>query len=109
MPDAEDDVLTAIYEPLDAALAVYGHIHRPYARTLTRLTVANSGSAGMPWDGDPRASYLLIEDGHPRLMRVEYDVEREAALLLDSGYPDAPRLVEMRRRGVFLRPGAASA
>ena len=109
MPDAEDDVLSAIYEPLDAATAVYGHIHRPYARTLTRLTVANSGSAGMPWDGDPRASYLLIEDGHPRLMRVEYDVEREAALLLDSGYPDAPRLVEMRRRGVFLRPGAMSA
>lgn len=109
MPDAEDDELSAIYEPLDAATAVYGHIHRPYTRTLTRLTVANSGSVGMPWDGDPRASYLLIEDGHPRLMRVEYDVEREATLLLDSGYPDAPRLVEMRRRGVFLKPGAASA
>lgn len=109
MPDAEDDELSAIYAPLDAATAVYGHIHRPYTRTLTRLTVANSGSVGMPWDGDPRASYLLIEDGHPRLMRVEYDVEREAALLLDCGYPDAPRLVEMRRRGVFLRPGATSA
>jgi putative phosphoesterase len=108
-PDAEDDELSAVYEPLDAATAVYGHIHRPYTRTLTRLTVANSGSVGMPWDGDPRASYLLIEDGHPRLMRVEYDVEREAALLLDSGYPDAPRLVEMRRRGVFLRPDTVSA
>jgi putative phosphoesterase len=108
MPDAEDDELSATYEPLDAATAVYGHIHRPYTRTLTRLTVANSGSVGMPWDGDPRASYLLIQDGHPRLMRVEYDVEREAALLLDSGYPDASRLVEMRRRGVFLRPAAAS-
>jgi putative phosphoesterase len=109
MSDAEDDELSATYEPLDAATAVYGHIHRPYARTMTRLTVANSGSAGMPWDGDPRASYLLIEDGQPRLMRVEYDVEREAALLLVSGYPDAPRLVEMRRRGVFLKPGATSA
>ena len=59
----------------------------------------------MPWDGDPRASYLLIEDGRPQLVRVEYDVEREAALLLGSGYPDAPRLVEMRRRGVFVKPG----
>ena len=106
MPDAPDNELSAIYEPLDAATAVYGHIHRPYTRTLTRLTVANSGSVGMPWDGDPRASYLLIDDGHPCLVRVEYDVEREVALLLDSGYPDAPRLVEMRRRGVFVRPGA---
>jgi predicted phosphodiesterase len=109
MPDAEDDELSRTYEPLDAATAVYGHIHRPFTRTLTRLTVANSGSVGMPWDGDPRASYLLIENGRPDFVRVEYDVEREAALLLHSGYPDAPRLVEMRRRGVFLRPGATTA
>lgn len=104
MPDAEDDELLAVYEPLDAAVAAYGHIHRPYARALGRLTVANSGSVGMPWDGDPRACYLLVEDGRPHLVRVEYDIEREAAVLLASGYPDAPRLVEMRRRGVFVKP-----
>jgi hypothetical protein len=39
-------------------------------------------------------------------VRVEYDVEREAALLLGSSYPDASRLVEMRRRGAFLKPAA---
>ena len=104
---ARDDELAAIYASLDAATAAYGHIHRPYTRTLTRMTVANSGSVGMPWDGDPRASYVLMEDGRANLVRVEYDVEREAALLLGSGYPDAPRLVEMRRRGVFVKPGAA--
>ena len=108
MPDAEDDQLLAVYQPLDAATAVYGHIHRPYTRTLTRLTVANSGSVGMPWDGDARAGYLLVEDGRPRPVRVEYDVEREAALLLRSGYPDASRLAEMRRRGVFVQPGVAA-
>jgi putative phosphoesterase len=107
LPDAEDDELSAVYQPLDATTAVYGHIHRPYTRALAGLTVANSGSVGIPWDGDPRACYLLIEDGRAQLMRVEYDVEREAALLLGSAYPDAPRLVEMRRRGVFVRPGTA--
>jgi len=107
LPDAEDDELSAVYAPLDAATAVYGHIHRPYTRALTHLTIANSGSVGMPWDGDPRACYLLMEDGRPELVRVEYDVEREAALLLGSCYPDAPRLIEMRRRGVFVKPGAA--
>jgi predicted phosphodiesterase len=107
LPDAQDGELSAVYEPLDAATAVYGHIHRPYTRALTRLTVANSGSVGMPWDGDPRACYLLIEDGRPQPIRVEYDLEREAALLLGSGYPDAPRLIEMRRRGVFVKPGTA--
>jgi putative phosphoesterase len=106
LPDAEDEELSATYAPLGAATAIYGHIHRPYTRTLAQMTVANSGSVGMPWDGDPRASYLLLEDGQPQLVRVAYDVEREARLLLSSGYPDAGRLVEMRRRGAFLRPGA---
>lgn len=105
LPDAEDEELSAVYRPLNAATAVYGHIHRPYTRALGQLTIANSGSVGMPWDGDPRASYLLIEDGHLHVVRVRYDVEREAALLLASDYPDAPRLAEMRRRGVFIKPG----
>lgn len=104
MPDAADEELSSVYQPLGAATAVYGHIHRPYTRALAELTVANCGSVGMPWDGDPRASYLLIEDGRPRLERVEYDVEREVAMMLGSGYPDAPRLAEMRRRAVFLAP-----
>ena len=107
-PDAEDAQLSAVYEPLDAATAVYGHIHRPYTRSAgAGLTVANSGSVGMPWDGDARASYLLVEDDRPRVIRVEYDVEREAALLLSSGYPDARRLADMRRLGAFLKPGVA--
>ena len=59
----------------------------------------------MPFDSDPRAGYLLIEDGRPELVRVAYDLEREAAMLAASGYPDAPRLTEMRRRGEFLKPG----
>jgi len=109
MPDADEQELSSVYGPLGASTAVYGHIHRPYARTLTAMTVANSGSVGMPWDGDPRASYLLLDEGRPELVRVEYDVEREAATLMRSGYPDASRLAEMRRQGAFLRPGAPSA
>jgi len=109
MPGAEDDELAAVYGPLHAGAAVYGHIHRPYIRKLPVLIVANSGSVGMPWDGDPRASYLLVEDGRPQVVRVDYDVEREAALLLGSGYPDALRLADMRRRGTFIRPGASRA
>ncbi len=104
LPEADDEEIAAVYEPLGVATAVYGHIHLPYTRGLGALTVANSGSVGMPWDGDPRASYLIVEDGRPRLQRVEYDVEREAAVLLGGGYPDAQRLAAMRRGGVFIQP-----
>jgi hypothetical protein len=105
MPDAGDGELAATYGSCNAARVVYGHIHRPYVRDAGTVTVANSGSVGLPWDSDPRAGYLMVEDGRPRVVRVEYDVEREADLLLRSSYPDAARLAEMRRQGRFLRPG----
>lgn len=106
MPDAADEELASTYAPLEAESVVYGHIHRPYVREpAPQLTVANTGSVGMPWDGDPRAAYLLIEDGRERTIRVAYDVEREAEQLARSGYPDAPRLTEMLRRGKFIAPG----
>jgi putative phosphoesterase len=105
MPDADDAELSATYGPCHAQRVVYGHIHRPYARTVPELAVANAGSVGLPWDGDPRASYLLVDDGKTAVVRVEYDVEHEAEVLRRSRYPDAARLAEMRRQGRFLRPG----
>jgi len=98
MPDADDEKLRGTYGDLGARVVSYGHIHRPFVRRLGEtLVVCNSGSVGIPWDGDPRAAYLLIEDGRPQVVRVEYDVEREAALLASSGHPDAERLAGMRR------------
>jgi putative phosphoesterase len=100
-PDAEDSVLAATYDSCAAKRVVYGHIHRPYVRQVGALTVANSGSVGSPFDGDPRASYLLVDD-EMEVIRVEYDIEREVSLLLNSGYPDVRRLAETRRRGQFI-------
>jgi hypothetical protein len=105
MPDAGDEELVATYGDRGAGHVVYGHIHRPYVRDAGALSVANSGSVGLPWDGDPRAAYLLTDGERTRVVRVDYDVEREAELLRRSGHPDAERLAEMRRRGRFLPPG----
>jgi putative phosphoesterase len=105
LPDAEDSALVATYEPCEAETVVYGHIHRPYVRTVGALTVANSGSVGSPFDGNPGASYLLVDGGEVQIIRVEYNIEREVSLLLRSGYPDARRLAETRRSGRFIPVG----
>jgi predicted phosphodiesterase len=104
MPDATDAELSDVYGDCGAAKIAYGHIHRPFVRPLGALMVMNCGSVGLPWDGDPRASYLLIDEGEPSVIRVAYDLEREAAALERSGYPDARRLTEMRRLGRYLPP-----
>jgi putative phosphoesterase len=98
-PKAEDSELVATYGSCQAKTVVYGHIHRPYVRRIGALTVANSGSVGWPFDGDPRASYLLIDRNEARVVRVDYDIELEVSLLLGSGYPDTERLAGMRRSG----------
>ena len=104
MPDCEEQQLVATYGDFGSALVVYGHIHRPYVRRVAGFVVANSGSVGMPYDGDPRASYLLIENGNVTIRRVEYDVEVEIKQLLSSGYPHAAWLANVRRRGKYAPP-----
>jgi putative phosphoesterase len=105
LPDAEDSELVETYGACPAEQVVYGHIHQPYVRRVDALTVANSGSVGSPFDGDPRASYLLVDRKDVEVVRVEYDIEREVSLLIGSGYPDAHRLAETRRTGRFIPVG----
>jgi len=104
MHNAEDSELESTYGPLNAPIVVYCHIHRPFVRKVGAMTVCNSGSVGMPYDGDPRSSYLLITDGDPAIHRVEYDVEKEARRLLASEYPQKEWLAEMRRGGSYVPP-----
>jgi putative phosphoesterase len=101
--DAPDDELGLVYREL-GAVVVYGHIHRPFVRKLSDSTIANSGSVGMPYDGDSRASYLLVDDGEPRVVRVPYDIEAECSDLVTSGYPEAEWLAEIRRRARYIPP-----
>ena len=104
MPDADDAELAATYAADAVDAAVYGHIHRPFVRAIDRLTVANSGSAGLPWDGDWRPSYLLLEGAVATVRRVEYDLGRARRDLLQSGFPLASWLETVQRQGRFTRP-----
>jgi diadenosine tetraphosphatase ApaH/serine/threonine PP2A family protein phosphatase len=68
------------------------------------MTICNSGSVGSPYDGDPRSSYLLIDNGKPAIRRVAYDVEKEVERLLASDYPHKEWFAEIRRRGSYVPP-----
>src|SRR4029077_7536547 len=104
MDTADDAELESTYKCLNAAIVVYCHIHRPFIRKIGSMTVCNAGSVGSPYDGDPRASYLLITDGKPAIRRVEYDVEKEIGRLLASDYPYREWIAEMRRKGSYVPP-----
>ena len=104
MPNASDDELQSTYASLGARIVVYGHIHRSYVRRLQGMTVANSGSVSQSYDGDTRASYLVIDGESIVIRRVEYDVENEAEDVLRSGLPHAEWLVRILRAGQYVPP-----
>lgn len=84
--------------------AIYGHIHTPFVRRCGGMTVANSGSVGLPYDGDTRASYLVVDGPNVSIQRVEYDIDAECTFLLQSGLPHAAWVAELLRGGRYTPP-----
>ena len=87
--EASDADLESSYSPLISDVIVYGHIHTPYIRSIGGRIVANSGSVGLPYDGDRRASYLLLDDAKPSIRRVEYALDQELQALACCSLPHA--------------------
>ncbi|MGC2697544.1 MAG: metallophosphoesterase family protein [Candidatus Angelobacter sp.] len=104
MHSANDPEFEKTYKPLNAEIVVYCHIHLPFIRNAGSMTICNAGSVGSPYDGDPRSSYLLIDDGKPSIRRVEYDIAKEVGRLLASDYPHKEWIAEMRRKGSYVPP-----
>lgn len=63
----------AEFAVLERPLVVYGHTHKPYVKQVGGMTVVNSGSVGLPYDGDPRASYAVIDESEASIRRVVFE------------------------------------
>ena len=94
--NATDIELEEIYWPLGKPIIVFGHTHHPFVRKTARIeSVINTGSVGLPYDADARASYLLLDEKEPQIRRVEYDVEKELTALSQCGLPGAEWTAKM--------------
>jgi predicted phosphodiesterase len=84
-PAPEDDVLLA---GVPERRILLGHTHLQFRRDHGEYEIVNPGSVGMPFDGDHRAAYALIDsDGALELRRVAYDHASVAARLREIGEP----------------------
>lgn len=77
---------------------VVGHTHVPMLVEIEGRKIINPGGVGQPRDGDPRASYAMLDTkkGEIEFKRVEYEVEEAARKILKAGLPQflAYRLYE---------------
>jgi putative phosphoesterase len=91
---------------VEANVVCVGHTHHPYVLEVGDKLVINPGSVGQPRDGDPRASYAIIEDHRVELKRIEYPIEDTVRTVQESKLPEAAKelLVEVFRTGSMPRP-----
>ncbi len=87
--------IEALFDLIEGACFV-GHTHRPGVINADyeflhpadigdvwphpgERAIVNVGSVGQPRDGDPRACYVVVEDGAVRYVRVPYDIDKTVA------------------------------
>ncbi len=98
---ADSDFWARRIEHIDADVICVGHTHFPYVLPVGNKVVINPGSVGQPRDGDPRASYAILEVKEARvdLRRKEYPVEDTVRVIQESSLaePDKQMLIEAFR------------
>jgi diadenosine tetraphosphatase ApaH/serine/threonine PP2A family protein phosphatase len=84
MPEAADEDSELLGGIRERRL-VFGHTHLQFRRPgPSGVELVNPGSVGLPFDGDRRAAYALMDDdGQLDQRRVEYDVGSAIAALAE--------------------------
>ncbi|HEY8497629.1 MAG TPA: metallophosphoesterase family protein [Limnochordales bacterium] len=101
---SEPEAVVRLFRGAGAALVVHGHDHLPSVTRAPEVWVVGTGSVGLPFDGDPRACYVLVTatpDGFAvEHRRVAYDVEAAAREALQGAMPGAARWAAAVRQGL---------
>jgi len=76
----------------DSDVLVFGHTHQPWVHEYGGVLFVNCGSVGKPKDGDPRASFALLEldevgEIGASIERVAYDADAVAREVAAVGLP----------------------
>jgi predicted phosphodiesterase len=82
-----DDHVRSLFAGVDATLAVCGHTHMQFDRTVGGLRLVNAGSVGMPY-GAPGAYWLLLGPD-VQLRHTMYDLQVAADRLRATQFPGA--------------------
>jgi len=89
MPWATNEELLEQRLTSGTTVSAFGHCHRAFVRHVDDLTVINTGSVGLPFDGDRRASYVIVEvtgaNVSVEVLRVDYDPEPAIKAARDIG------------------------
>jgi putative phosphoesterase len=91
----------------DARIIACGHTHLPEVRDLGWRVIVNSGSAGYVFDGDPTASWALIEieadEVRAEIQRAAFDAMAVSSAISARGLPGDVYRAATVRTGKLVR------
>lgn len=100
-PGSPESRLRTLAKESPCRAHILGHTHTPFHTVMDGVHFINPGSAGRPFDGDPRSSFavLTVSAGNITVehFRIPYPVEEVVAGLAEHGLSD--RYAEMYRTG----------
>ena len=107
--DPTSDAWAQEVREIGPEVLLVGHSHVQFRHHVAGRTIVSPGSVGQPRHGDPRAAYMVIEDGTFSFCRVAYGVERTVTALEHSGIEPAAAaaLTQLLRTGqpsLFMTP-----
>jgi putative phosphoesterase len=107
-PTLDPTVVVERVTRTDARLICCGHTHLPDVRDLGWKVVVNDGSAGYVFDGNPTASWALVDLGPggtiaAEIKRAEFDVMAVANELTARGLPGDVYRAATVRTGKLVR------
>jgi len=89
-PGTPEFILRSMLDESGGSVLLLGHTHVPFSHRLGPKLIANPGSIGQPRDGDPEASYAILEPSAEtkfQIRRVSYDIDAAASKIAARGLP----------------------
>lgn len=90
-PTTPKERLTQLAAKVKEDVVLCGHTHQYFSRKIAGKYFINPGSVGRSFDGNPAASYVILEQSPAgisvRNMRVTYDVGKVTRKMSREGFP----------------------
>ena len=90
-PGIPTQLASQLIQKTGTPLVLLGHTHMPMLCAFERKMLANPGSVGQPRDGDPRASFGILNLSNGKfsfeVRRVEYEIDAVTKRMIQAGLP----------------------
>lgn len=100
-------------QQVDSDVICVGHTHHPYVLEVGDKLVINPGSVGQPRDGNPQASFAILEPDTKKveLRRMDYPIEETVRVVQESNLSESDKelLIESFRTGNASSPNKEKA